>query len=52
MNQEPVVDVLVEAFQAAAIAADAIHARRGVAGELDPFRFERMELWMDNLARK
>ena len=36
VDDEFVVAVLVEAFQAGAVAADAVHARRGVAGELDP----------------
>ena len=46
------VAVLVKAFETAAIAADAMHARGRVARELDPFRFQRMELWMDYGARK
>ena len=52
VNQELVVAVLVQAFEAAAIAADAVHARRRVARELDPFRLQRMELRMNHGARK
>ena len=52
MNQELVVAVLVQAFQTAAIAADAVHARRRVAREFNPFRFQRVELRMNDGARK
>ncbi len=52
MDHEFVVAVVVEAFEAGAVAADAVHARGGVAGELDPLRVERMELRMDHGARK
>ncbi|NUM89114.1 MAG: hypothetical protein HUU37_07920, partial [Bdellovibrionales bacterium] len=52
MDYELIVAVLVEAFEAAAVAADAMHARRRVAGEFDPFRVERVELRVDDRSRK
>ena len=52
MHQELVVAVLVQAFQTGAVAPDAMHARRRVACELDPFRLERMELRMNHRAWK
>src|ERR1035437_2284198 len=52
MNQKLVVPVLVEAFEAAAVASDAVHARGRIARELDPFGFERMELGRNDGARK
>ena len=52
MDDELVVAVLVEAFQAGAVAPHTVHARRGIAGELDPFRLERMELRVDDGTRK
>ncbi len=44
VDDELVVAVLVEALQAGAVAAHAMHARRGIARELDPLGLERMEL--------
>ena len=52
MHQELVVIVLIEALQAAAIAAHAVHARCRVAGKFDPFRIRRVKLWMDYGSRK
>src|SRR5690242_12380069 len=52
MHDELVVSVLVQAFEAGAIAADAVHARGWVACEFDPFGLERVELRMDDSARK
>ena len=52
VHDELVVAVLVEALEAGAVAAHAMHARSGIAGELDPLRLERMKLRMDDGARK
>jgi len=52
MNDEFVVAVLMETFHAGTIAANAVHAGRGIACKLDPFWFKGMELRMDHGARK
>ena len=52
MDYELIVRVLVEALDAGTIAADAMHARGGIAGELDPLGFERVKLRMDDGARE
>ena len=48
VDDELVVGMEVEAFQARAVAADAVHAGGGVAGKLDPFGFGGVELGMDD----
>ena len=52
MDNEFVVAVAVQAFQSGAIAADTVHARRGIARKLDPVAIERMKLGMDDGAGK
>jgi len=52
VHDELVVAVFVEALQARTVAAHAMHARRGIARELDPAGLERMELRMDHRARE
>ena len=52
MYDELIVPVLVQAFHPRAVAPHAMHPRRGIGGELDPFRFERMELRVNNRAGK
>ena len=52
VHQKLVVAVLVQALHAGAVAADAMHARRRVARELDPLRLERVKLRMDHGSRK
>ncbi len=52
VHEELIVAVLVKAFEAATVAPDAVHARRRIAREFDPFRFQRMELRMNHGARK
>ena len=52
VNDELVVAVFVEALEAGAVAAHAVHARGGIAGEFDPLGLERMELRMDDGARE
>lgn len=48
VDDEEVVGVVVEALEGGAVAADAVHAGGGVAGELDPFGFGGVELRMDD----
>src|SRR5437879_13771900 len=44
--------MLVKAFETRAVSADAVHARRGVAGEFDPVGLEWMKLRMNHRARE
>ena len=48
VHQELVVAVLVQAFQPGPVTPHAVHARRRVAREFDPFRLQRMKLRMDH----
>jgi hypothetical protein len=52
VDDELVVAVLVEALESGAVAAHAMHARSGIAGELDPLGFERVELRVYDGARE
>ena len=50
MHDELLVVVLVQALEPGAVAADPEHARRRIAGELDPVCVGRVELRMDHRA--
>src|ERR1035437_2218155 len=52
VHDELVIAMLVEALQARAVAAHAVHARSGIAGERNPCRFQRVELRVDDGARE
>src|SRR5260370_16561443 len=51
VHDELVIAVLVEALQARAVAAHAVHARRGIAGELDPAPLQWPKLRINSAAR-
>src|SRR5690349_1235588 len=47
VHNELVIAVLVEAFHAAAVAPNAVHAGRGISGEDEPLGFQWMKLRVD-----
>lgn len=52
VNDELLIGVLVQALDARAVPANAMHTRRGIGCEFDPLRFERVELRVDHGSRE